>query len=130
MVYTVGHPNASVSKAAELCDSIVAEVRGPSIDTLVVENPYYVYTSIPGGMYPGSPKPVQTFGVVATVVTSTQVSSKLIYSVVKAVFENLDTLRRMHPALSELEAKNMVKDGLSAPLHQGALEYYRQIGLM
>lgn len=130
MVYTVGHPNASVSKAAGLCDAVMIDVSGPDIDELIARNPYYVHAQIPGGIYSGNPDPVRTFGVKATLVTSARVSADLIYLIVKAVFENLDRLRRMHPAFSGLEPERMIKDGLSAPLHEGALRYYREQGLL
>ncbi len=130
MVYTVGHPNASVSKAAGLCDAVMVDVSGAVIDELIARNPYYTHTQIPGGIYSGNPDPVRTFGVKATVVTSAKVSTDLIYTVVKAVFENLDRMRKMHPAFAELEPHRMIRDGLSAPLHEGALRYYREQGLL
>jgi TRAP transporter TAXI family solute receptor len=130
MVYTVGHPNPSIGQAAGLCNGVIVEVKGGAIDKLVQDNPYYAYTAIPGGMYAGNPDSVVTFGVKATVVSSADVDSDLVYAVVKAVFENLDTLRRMHPAFGLLDAKNMVRDGLSAPLHEGAERYFREKGLL
>jgi TRAP transporter TAXI family solute receptor len=130
MVYTVGHPNASVGQAAGLCNAVIVEVKNPSIDKLVAENPFYAYTEIPGGIYSGNPDPVTTFGVKATVVASTKLDADTVYAVVKAVFENLDRFRKMHPAFGGLEARRMVSDGLSAPLHDGALRYYEEQGLM
>ena len=130
MIYTVGHPNASISKATGLCDAIIVEVADPDIDELVRTRPYYAYTVIPGGMYSGTPDDVKTFGVKATVVTSSEVADDLIYAVVKAVFDNLDELKRMHPAFGTLETDKMIREGLSAPLHGGALRYYRERGWM
>ncbi len=129
MVYTVGHPNASVAQAAGLCDAVIVEVSDPDIDKLVNENPYYAYTEVPGGVYPGNPNAVVTFGVKATVVTSADLAGETVYQIVKAVFDNLDDFRKMHPAFGNLDPANMVSDGLSAPLHEGALKYYREKGL-
>lgn len=126
MIYTVGHPNDSVGKAVGLCDARLVQVGDADIDRLVAEHPYYAYTTIPGGMYPGNPDPVRTFGVKATVMTSADVDAELIYAVVKAVFDNLDRFRKLHPALGGLEARRMVREGLSAPLHEGALRYYNE----
>lgn len=128
MVYTVGHPNPSVSKAVGLCDATLATVDGPEIDKLVAEHPYYAYTTIPGGMYNGTDEPVRTFGVKATVVSTSDVSADLIEQVVAAVFDNLDTFRRIHPAFGTLTPEEMVRDGLSAPLHEGAQRYYQRKG--
>ncbi len=129
MVYTVGHPNASVAQAAGLCDARIIEVSGPDIDKLVAENPYYAYTEVPGGIYPGNPEPVVTFGVKATVVASSELDQETVYTVVKAVFDNLNDLRKMHPAFGNLQPEDMVSDGLSAPLHDGAVRYYAETGL-
>lgn len=130
MVYTVGHPNPSVGQAAGLCDSVIVEVKGPEIDKLVAENPFYAYTEVPGGIYVGNPQPVATFGVKATVVSSAGVDADTVYTVVKTVFENLEAFKKMHPAFGTLEPGRMVRDGLSAPLHEGALRYYREAGLL
>ena len=100
------------------------------IDKLVSAHPYYSFTTIPGGMYPGHMEDVRTFGVRATVVTSADVDADLIYAVVKAVFDDLDGFRRMHPAFGVLDAKGMVTEGLSAPLHDGAARYYQEKGLL
>ena len=128
MVYVVGHPNASVAQAVNLCDALIVPVTGPVVDRLLADNPYYARTQVPGGAYKGNPKPVGTFGVKATVVVSTRLSSDTAYLLVKTVFENLDDFRKQHPAFANLEAAGMIKDGLSAPLHDGALRYYREKG--
>jgi len=128
MVYVVGHPNASVAQAVNLCDALIVPVTGPVVDRLLADNPYYARTQVPGGVYKGNPKPVSTFGVKATVVASTRLSPDTAYLLVKTVFENLDDFKKQHPAFANLEAAGMIKDGLSAPLHDGALRYYREKG--
>lgn len=130
MVYTVGHPNASVSKAAGLCDAAIIDVGGAAIDKLVADHPYYTYVTIPGGMYSNNDNPVKTFGVKATVVSSSDVSADDVYKLVKAIFGNLDKFKKMHPAFGDLVPKVMIKDGLTAPLHEGAVRYYKEQGLM
>jgi TRAP transporter TAXI family solute receptor len=129
IVYTVGHPNRSVFDATAACDAILVEVTGPDIDQMIEQNPYYVYATIPGGMYRGNPQAVKTFGVKATVVTSTELSDEIAYQIVKSIFEDLDSFRRLHPALSYLEKNQMISDGNSAPLHAGALRYFVESGL-
>ena len=81
-------------------------------------------------IYTKQKKDATTFGVKATVVTSAYVSDDLVYQVVKAVFENFDDFKKQHPAFGFLEKENMIKDGLSAPLHPGAIKYYKEAGLM
>ncbi len=130
MVFTVGHPSASIKEATTTCDSVLVNVTGPAIDKLVKDNPYYRYATIPGGMYRGSPNDTKTFGVGATFVTSTAVPDEVVYQIVKAVFENFDAFKKLHPAFAKLKKSEMVKDGLSAPLHPGALKYYKEVGLI
>ncbi len=129
MVYRVGHPDASIAQVTELCDAVLVEVRGSVIDKLLADNPYYAPATIPGGMYPGNPNAVQTFGVKATVVTSADVPAELVYAVVAAVFDNLDQLRKMYPAFARLKPAKMAREGLSAPLHEGAERYFKEKGL-
>ncbi len=128
MVYTVGHPSGSIQEATTSCDAVLVNVQGPAVDKLVKENSFYRYATIPGGMYRGNPNDVKTFGVGATLVTSAKVPEKVVYTVVKAVFDNFDDFKKLHPAFANLDPKQMIKDGLSAPLHPGAVKYYKERG--
>lgn len=130
MVYTVGHPSGSIKEATTSCDSVLVNVTGPEIEKLIAEHPYYRHATIPGGMYRGSDEDTQTFGVGATLVSSTNTSDEVVYTVVKAVFENFDDFKKLHPAFENLKKEEMVKDGLSAPLHPGAEKYYKEAGLL
>ena len=128
-VYSVGHPSAGISEPTTTCDAVIVEVAGPIVDKLIKENPYYFDATIPGGMYRGTEKDVKTFGVGATLVTSSDVPDEVVYTVVKAVFKNLDAFKALHPAFAVLEAKTMVSQGLSAPMHPGAEKYFKEAGL-
>lgn len=130
IVFTVGHPSGSIKEATTTCDSVVVPVAGPVIDKLVADNAYYRKAVIPGGMYKGTDADVNTFGVGATLVTSTKTPADMVYKLVKAVFENFDQLKKLHPAFAHLDKKSMVSSGLSAPLHPGAEKYYREVGLI
>ena len=130
MVFTVGHPSGSIKEATTSCDSMLVSVTGPAIDKLVADNAYYRHATIPGGMYRGNDADVKTFGVGATFVSSTAADADTVYQVVRAVFENFDTFKKLHPAFANLKKEEMVKDGLSAPLHPGAEKYYKEAGLM
>jgi len=130
MVYTVGHPAGSIKEATTSCDSVLVSVIGPVVDKLVDDNDYYRKATIPGGMYRGNANDTETFGVGATFVSSTQVPADTVYVVVKSVFENFSSFRKLHPAFNHLKKEQMVKDGLSAPVHDGAMKYYKEAGLM
>ena len=62
--------------------------------------------------------------------SSTNTPSDTVYQVVKAVFDNFDRFKKLHPAFENLDPNKMVKDGLSAPLHPGAEQYYKERGWM
>ena len=130
MVYTVGHPNGAIKEATTTCDAIVVPVTGKEIDKLIAENGFYRKALIPGGMYRGTDKDVITFGVGATLVTSAKVSEKAAYTIAKSVMTNIETFRKLHPAFQTLKPEEMVKDGLSAPLHKGALKAYKELKLI
>ena len=109
---------------------MLVEVSGAEIDGLVKKHSYYRTAVIPGGMYTGSDDDVTTFGVGATFVSSSDVPEEVVYQVVKAVFENFSDFQRLHPAFAVLKKEQMIKDGLSAPLHPGAEKYYKEAGLL
>lgn len=126
--YTVGHPNGSIQEATSTVDARLVTVAGEAIDRLVEENPFYAKVTIPGGMYAGNDEDTETFGVLATFVTSADVPEETVYQVVRAVFENFDRFKQLHPAFETLEPETMISEGLSAPLHDGAARYYRERG--
>ncbi|AVO39420.1 TAXI family TRAP transporter solute-binding subunit [Pukyongiella litopenaei] len=128
IVFTVGHPSGTIQEATTACDSVLVNVEGPEIDKLIADNPYYRSATIPGGMYRGTDGDTTTFGVGATLVTSDQVSDDAVYTVVSAVFDNFDAFKKLHPAFAHLKPEEMIKDGLSAPLHPGAEKYYKEQG--
>ena len=130
MIFTVGHPSGSIKEATTSCDSVIVSVTGTVIDKLVTDNDYYRTATIPGGMYRGTPDDTKTFGVGATFVSSSKVPNEVIYQVVKAVFENFDEFKKLHPAFAHLNPEQMIQDGLSAPLHDGAVKYYKEAGMM
>ena len=123
-------PNAGVAQSTDGCGASIINLNTDAVKKLVSDNPFYAFATIPKGTYKTSKKDVTTFGVMASFVTSADVSDDLVYAVVKAVFENLDDFKKQHPAFGFLEKKNMIKDGLSAPLHPGAIKYYKEAGLM
>lgn len=128
--YGVGHPSANIQDPITTCGAKLVPLTGSAIDKLVKENSFYANVNIPGGLYAGHPNPTPTYGVMASFVTSAKASDDSVYTLVKAVFENFDEFKKLHPAFGNLDPKNMIKDGLSAPLHPGAVKYYKEKGWM
>ena len=126
--YGVGHPSANIQDPTTTCAAKLIPLTGPAVDKLVSENPYYAKATIPGGLYKNNSEDTQTFGVLATLVTSANTPEESVYQLVKAVFENFDEFKALHPAFANLDPAKMIKDGLSAPLHPGAEKYYKEKG--
>ncbi len=127
--WLVGHPSALTQESLATCDAHLVHVTGPAIDKLIADNPFYRTATIPAGMY-NNDSDIQTFGVGATFVSSADVSDEVVYTVVKAVFENFDDFKKLHPAFANLKEAEMITDALSAPLHPGAVKYYTERGWM
>ncbi|MFC1841155.1 TAXI family TRAP transporter solute-binding subunit [Thermodesulfobacteriota bacterium] len=130
--YTVGHPNGNIKEATSGRIKVnIISIKGPEIDKLLDKYPYYAKTVIPGEFYPNRVKKsdIESIGVKATLITSSEVDNDIVYAITKEVFENLEEFKELHPAYAVLTRKNMLK-GLSAPVHQGALKYYKEAGLI
>ena len=127
--WLVGHPSALTQETLATCDSHLVNATGPEIEALVEDRPYYRVATIPAGMY-NNEEDVTTFGVGATFVSSADVPDEVVYTVVKAVFDNFEQFKALHPAFANLSEEEMISDSLSAPLHPGAVKYYEERGWM
>jgi len=130
MVVTVAHPDPDIRKTLKLCGAEIVEIAGQAIDKLIAQEPYFTVITIPAGTYETQADTVKSFGARVAAVTSEDMPEDLVYAVVKAVFENLDSFKRLHPGLGHLQAKDLMKNGVTAPLHPGAVRYFREAGLM
>ncbi len=130
--FTVGHPNGNIKEATagkRLCR--IVPITG--LDKLLKDAPYYSMTTIDMTQYPDATNSkdgkVETLGMLATLVTSSDVPDDVVYAITKEVMENLDAFKKLHPALGGLTKKSML-EGLTAPIHNGAMRYYKEAGLI
>ena len=130
MIYAGGHPNGTIQQITSFCPTKLVDVSGPAIERMIKEHPFYSHSIIPGGMYAGNPKDVHTFGVRAELVASSDLDEHVVYQIVKAVFDNLDNFKTLHPVFATLDDKHMVQGGEVAPFHPGAIRYYKEKGLI
>ncbi len=129
--YTVGHPSGAIKEATSGRRKVsFIAVEGSGIDKLIEENPFYAKAFVPVKLYPQAEntEDVPTFGVKATFVTSADVPDDVVYAITKEVFDNLEDFKKLHPAYAVLTKENML-EGLSAPIHPGAMKYYKEAGL-
>lgn len=130
--YTVGHPNGNIKEAtAGLRKARIVPIT--DIEALSAKFPYYSLGEIDMSQYPEASNSkdgtVKTVSMLATLVTNARVPDEIVYAVTKEVFENLDEFKSLHPALAGLTKESMLQ-GLTAPIHPGAMKYYREVGLM
>ncbi|WP_070884431.1 TAXI family TRAP transporter solute-binding subunit [Pseudomonas sp. D2-3] len=128
MTYFVGHPNGAIQEATTTVDAVLVPITGPDIDKLLSEKSYYTKAEIPGGLYKGSDAATQSIGGKAVLSVTSKTDAEVVYQLVKSVFENLDRFRKLHPAFADLKEQDMIKVGLTAPLHEGAERYYKERG--
>jgi len=128
LFYTVGHPSSAILNATQGIKRVrIIPLSSPGIDEMIQDKTYYVKSVIPADLYPEilNTEDIETFGVKATFVTSVDISNDVIYAITKEVFDNFDTFKEMHPAYKYLTIEKAL-EGLSAPIHQGALRYYKE----
>ena len=126
--YGVGHPSANIQDPTTSCGAKLVSISGPAVDKLLADKPYYAKAAIPGGLYANNPQDTITYGVMATLVASAKTPDDVVYQLVKATFDNFEEFKKLHPAFANLKSEEMVKNGLSAPLHAGAVKYYKEKG--
>ncbi len=129
-IWAAGLPNGSSMEATSTCDIKILDLTSSGMDKVLAANPAYAAAGIPGGMYPGNDGDIASWGPKATFVTDASTSEDVVYVLVKAVFENFEDFKKLHPAFGRLTEEQMIKDGLSAPLHPGAEKYYKERGWM
>ena len=125
---TANAPDSKIALATNKCGARIIPLDTPVERKLVAEQPYYAFFTLPKGTYETMDRDVTTFGVLATLVTRSTASEDTVYELVRAVMENIETFRNKNPALRSLDPQKMSTEGLSAPLHPGAVRYYREQG--
>ena len=128
ITYVVGHPSGAIQEALTNVDAKLIPVSGPEIDAFLQHADYYTAAQIPAGLYPGVNTAVPSIGGKAVLATTSKTDPEIVYQLVKAVFDNLERFKRLHPAFADLEAKDMIRVGLTAPLHEGAERFYKEKG--
>lgn len=130
MIYAAGNPNGVLQDVTQSCKVKLLSIDKRTIDKLIKSNEFYVAAKIPGGMYAGNPDNINTFGVKASLITSKSLDANIVYYITKAVFDNFDNFKTLHPVFATLEKQDMVGKGNSAPIHPGALKYFKQESLI
>lgn len=128
IVFMAGHPSGTIKTATQTCATDLVNIEGPQIDRLIADNVQYRLSIIPADTYFRQTADTNTFGVNATMVTISDQPDDSVLRMVAVVFEEIERLRRMHPALAGLETEEMKKDIMPAPLHDAAVSFFATPG--
>ena len=126
---TAGTPTASVLELANHHDIMILPLSGDPIKKLQTVQPYYASVILPAGTYKGQAEGVETIAVRAIWATHDKLDDAIAYNVVKALYENTDTLAKVHVKGKEISLEKAL-ESISIPLHPGAEKYYREKGLI
>ncbi|NJE25408.1 TAXI family TRAP transporter solute-binding subunit [Thermococcus sp. MV5] len=127
---------------------IVSGIPTPSVNQIAVQTPvrvlpipdeilsklkeqgyiFYVRQIVPAGTYNGVEEDTPTLAVKAMLAVSADLPEDTVYQMTKILFENVDQLRAVHQK-AQLISLETALDGMSIPLHPGAIKYYEEKGL-
>lgn len=124
-----GHPTAHIKDTANSIQADLIPITGKGVDELISKFPYYAKGVISGTYYKGITHDTPSIGVKAVLVTSDKENDKAVYTVVKAVMDNFEDFKKLHPAYKTITKESML-EGLVAPLHPGAKKYFKEAGLL
>ncbi|MCZ6858914.1 MAG: TAXI family TRAP transporter solute-binding subunit [Alphaproteobacteria bacterium] len=85
---------------------------------------------LPAGTFKGQDKDVKYPGTTTSLFTSTRMSDKLAYTIVKAICDNQDRFKAVHKALSKFDCatRGWKPENVVLPLHPGAARYFKEKG--
>ncbi len=106
-------------KLVELSDEEVAAIRAADV-TMV---PY----TFAAGSYRGLDSAVSSIGTPNLIIVAAEMDEELAYNFTKALFENIEVVRAIHPSANETVAELATDSPL--PLHPGAIRYFEEIGI-
>jgi TRAP transporter TAXI family solute receptor len=125
-----GAPVSSITQAFALLGDrmTVLNWTQKSLDKINARYQLWAWYELPAGTYPNQDELIRTVGSPNVLVTRADIPDDVVYNVTKVIWENLATLQEIHGATKDMRIEIAI-DGLGAPLHPGAIRYYREIGL-
>jgi TRAP transporter TAXI family solute receptor len=122
-----GHPNAAMASLLESCALEIVPLKGPAIDEFLDLNPDYSPTFIPIGSYPQLAFDIETVALSATLVTRADIPAPLVWTFTTEILLNLDILEIEAPVIDAPDLNWMQTEGLSAPMHPGAVAAFQAV---
>jgi TRAP transporter TAXI family solute receptor len=125
--WSVGAPTSSILNLATTSGIVMVALSEAEIAAAIAADPTFASLPLPAGMYTGVDAETPTVGVPNVLVVSAEMPDDLAYAVTKAMFENIEELRAVHPAANETTVE-FTMAATPVPLHPGAIRYYEEIG--
>ncbi len=126
---TVAAPHPNIMDVHIAVPAHIVPITGPNVDTLMKKYPFYTHDAIAGGLYKGVDQPVKSVAVMAMMAARADLEEDVVYSVIKAVYDDLDQVKQAHSKFQRMDVKNALV-GMSVPLHPGAEKYFREVGIL
>lgn len=126
---TSGIPTTSVILMGSNIDIEILSIDESEIELLQINQPYYTKETIPANTYPGVDYDVTTLAVKALLVCSNELSEELVYNITKTFWNNNSSLKSTHEKGKSINIESSL-DGMSILIHEGALKYYNEIGIL
>lgn len=125
-----GAPVSSITQAYALLGDrmTILNWSQETLDKINAKYPLWGWYEFPPGTYPNQTELIRTVASPNVLVTRADIPEEVVYSVTKVIWENLATLQEIHGATKDMRIEIAI-DGLGAPLHDGAIRYYREVGL-
>ena len=120
----------NLANLPEGCQLKLVPIEGPEVARVIKDKAYYRLGTIPKGMYLNTSDDIKSYGLGAIFVASASTSPKAIYNVVKEIVQNFKDFQSLHPSLTTLDKRELPYAGITAPLHPGAIRYYKEARLL
>lgn len=125
-----GAPVSAITQAmAQMGDQLtLLQFTQAELDAINEKYPLWDWYEFPPGTYPNQNELVRTISSPNVLAVRSDVPEDVVYEITKTIWENLPALQDIHAATKDMKIELAVS-GLGAPLHPGAIRYYRERGL-
>jgi TRAP transporter TAXI family solute receptor len=125
-----GAPTSAVTEMLKTTDTKLLEIPEDIISEMKIDYPWYSNYTIKAGTYEELTEDINTSAIKMVMFTSSDMDEDLIYELTKVFWENIEELKSTHNFLKEVTIEGAVTDIADLPLHEGALRYYKEIGII
>ena len=125
-----GEPVAAVTRVMKALGDQVVLLGFDDGEAALADGGLGLFTpyTIPAGTYPGQTEDIGTIAQPNFLAVSADLADEDVYMITRTIYENLDFLGGIHPALKALSVEKAL-NGLPLPLHPGAQRYFEEAGL-